>query len=186
MSALNLAHHFLIAMPNMVDPLFARSLIYLCDHGEHGAMGVIVNKPSGVLMAQLFEQLELPLPDIRLAAEPVLFGGPVQTERGFVLHSPIGSWQSSLVVDDELALTTSKDVLVAVSEARGPERMLVSLGYSGWEKGQLEEELAANAWLTVAVDPAVLFALPADARYDAAIALLGFDPALLSGDVGHA
>lgn len=186
MPNLSLANHFLIAMPNMVDPLFARSLVYLCEHGEHGAMGVIVNKPSGVTMAQLFTQIELPLADSTLGSAPVLFGGPVQTERGFVLHRPAGSWQSSLLPTDALALTTSKDVLSAVSVGQGPEQLLVSLGYAGWDAGQLEQEIADNAWLTVEADPDILFDVAPEARYGAAIALLGFDPALLSGDVGHA
>ncbi|BAK75303.1 protein of unknown function [Pseudogulbenkiania sp. NH8B] len=186
MEALSLSNQFLIAMPGMTDPLFARSLVYLCEHGEHGAMGIIVNKPSGIAMAQLFDQIDLPLTEEALQGEPVYFGGPVQPERGFVLHMPVGNWQTSLLVTDELALTTSKDVLVAVSENKGPDTMMVSLGYSGWSSGQLEEEIRNNGWLTVSADPHIIFALPAEERYDAAMALLGFDPTLLSTDCGHA
>ncbi|KJV29265.1 hypothetical protein VI06_10750 [Aquitalea magnusonii] len=186
MEPLSLTDHFLIAMPNMADPLFARSLVYLCEHGDHGAMGLIVNKPSGIAMAQLFDQIDLPLEIDPLRGESVFFGGPVQPDRGFVLHAPAGHWQSSLVVKDDLALTTSKDVLIAVSEGRGPQRMLLTLGYAGWSAGQLEQEISDNSWLTVKADPDILFDLPAESRYDAAMALLGFDPSLLSGDVGHA
>ncbi|MXR35419.1 YqgE/AlgH family protein [Craterilacuibacter sinensis] len=186
MSDLTLSHHFLIAMPNMADPLFAKSLVYLCDHGEHGAMGMIINKPSGISMGKLFSQIELTLDSGALADAPVLFGGPVQPERGFVLHEPLGDWQSSLHISETLALTTSRDVLQAVSEGTGPLRLTMSLGYAGWEAGQLEQEIAQNAWLTVAADSKIIFDLPPEARYAAAIALLGFDPALLSGDVGHA
>lgn len=186
MESLSLSDHFLIAMPNMADPLFARALVYLCEHGEHGAMGLIINKPSGIAMAQLFDQIDLPLTHETLTGSSVYFGGPVQPDRGFVLHSPVCNWQSSLLVTDHLALTTSKDVLIAVSENQGPERMLITLGYAGWSSGQLEEEIASNAWLTVPSDPHIIFDMPAEQRYDAAMALLGFDPSLLSGEIGHA
>ncbi|GGY08566.1 YqgE/AlgH family protein [Paludibacterium paludis] len=186
MESLTLSNQFLIAMPNMADPLFARALVYLCEHGEHGAMGLIVNKPSGVALAQLFDQIDLPLDKSATGSRPVYFGGPVQPDRGFVLHTPVGDWQSSLTVSDDMALTTSKDILLAVSEDKGPERFLVTLGYSGWQSGQLEQEIAANAWLTVATDPSIIFEVPPEERYDKAMALLGFDPSLLSGDIGHA
>jgi putative transcriptional regulator len=186
MKPLSLANQFLIAMPNMADPIFARALVYLCEHGEHGAMGLIINKPSGIALAQLFDQIDLPLQNSAMAAAPVLFGGPVQPDRGFVLHSPVNDWQSSLTITDELMLTTSKDVLAAVSEGTGPERVLVTLGYAGWSAGQLEAEITSNAWLTAPCDQHILFDVPPEERFDAAIALLGFDPSLLSGDVGHA
>jgi len=186
MEALSLANQFLIAMPNMADPLFARALVYLCEHGEQGAMGLIINKPSGIAMAQLFDQIDLPLKTHAHSASAVYFGGPVQPDRGFVLHAPIGSWQSSLQVTTDIALTTSKDVLIAVSEDQGPERILVTLGYAGWSSGQLEQEIASNGWLTVASNPEIIFSLPAEQRYDAAMALLGFDPSLLSAEIGHA
>lgn len=186
MESLSLSNQFLIAMPNMADPLFARALVYLCEHGEHGAMGLIVNKPSGVALAQLFDQIDLALDKSETGSHPVYFGGPVQPDRGFVLHSPTGNWQSSLQITDQIALTTSKDILVAVSEDKGPEQFIVTLGYSGWQSGQLESEIAANGWLTVDADPAIIFARPPEERYDCAMALLGFDPSLLSGDIGHA
>lgn len=186
MTPLSLANQFLIAMPNMADPMFARALVYVCEHGEQGAMGLIINKPSGIALAQLFDQIDLPLEPGPLAASTVLFGGPVQPDRGFVLHSPIDQWQSSLQVTDQIMLTTSKDILIAVSEQRGPERMLITLGYAGWSSGQLEDEIANNAWLTVDSEPEIIFSRPAEERYEAAMTLLGFDPSLLSGDVGHA
>ncbi|ATP30153.1 YqgE/AlgH family protein [Chromobacterium violaceum] len=186
MESLSLSHHFLIAMPGMGDPLFAKSLVYLCEHGEHGAMGLIINKPSGIAMAQLFDQIDLPLDDEDTRTGLVYFGGPVQPDRGFVLHQPAGNWQSSLMVTDDIALTTSKDVLVAVSEGKKPEQLLISLGYAGWSAGQLEKEIADNGWLTVPAEPSIVFDLPYEERYDAAMALLGFDPSLLSSDVGHA
>jgi putative transcriptional regulator len=186
MESLSFANQFLIAMPNMADPLFARALVYVCEHGEHGAMGLIVNKPSGIVMAQLFDQIDLPLKNPEHAGTSVFFGGPVQPDRGFVLHMPLCEWQSSLKVTDDIGLTTSKDVLIAVAENRGPEHMLITLGYAGWGAGQLEEEIASNGWLTVQSDPDIIFSVPAEARYDAAMALLGFDPSLLSGEIGHA
>ena len=186
METLSLAHHFLIAMPGMTDPLFAKSVIYICEHGEQGAMGVILNKPSGIVLTQLLEQIDLPHDRDELNDTPVFFGGPVQPDRGFVLHQPIGNWQSTLTVTDDTALTTSKDILKAVSEGTGPDRMVISLGYSGWEKGQLEEEIAANQWLTVAAADWVMFDTPSELRFDSAIKLLGFDPALLSSVAGHA
>ena len=186
MDTLTLAHHFLIAMPGMTDPLFTKSIVYVCEHGEQGTMGMIINKPSGIVLAQLLEQIDLPLGNEHANTVPVLFGGPVQPDRGFVLHRPIGNWQSTLTVTDDVALTTSKDILKAVSEAQGPQQLLVSLGYAGWEKGQLEEEIAANQWLTVAAEESVMFDTACEARYDSAIKLLGFDPALLCAEAGHA
>jgi putative transcriptional regulator len=185
MEPLSLTDHFLIAMPNMADPLFARSLVYLCEHGDHGAMGLIVNKPSGIAMAQLFDQIDLPLEIDPCVASRCSLAAR-KPDRGFVLHAPAGHWQSSLVVRTIWRLTTSKDVLIAVSEGRGPARMLITLGYAGWSAGQLEQEISDNSWLTVKANPDILFDLPAESRYDAAMALLGFDPSLLSGDVGHA
>ena len=186
MDTFSFSNHFLLAMPNMADPLFAGSLVYVCEHGEHGAMGIIINKPSGIALAQLLEQVTLPVPDNELGELPVHFGGPVQPDRGFVLHTPVGSWQSSLLVTDDIALTTSKDVLSAVSVGEEPRRLLVSLGYSGWSAGQLEEEIGQNAWLTVPASAHILFDMSPAERYHAAMSLLGINPNLLSADVGHA
>ena len=185
-ATVNLTHHFLIAMPNMADPNFAHTLTYVCEHNPDGALGLVVNRPIEMTLSSLFEQIEVPLPDTALRATPVLFGGPVQVDRGFVLHRPLGNWQSTLAISDELGLTTSKDILEAVGRGEGPSNLIVSLGYAGWSAGQLEQELAANAWLTVAADTGVLFELPPEDRLPAAMRLMGVDLSQLSEDVWHA
>ena len=186
MKSVDLTHHFLIAMPNMADPNFSRSLTYICEHNEQGALGVVVNRPIDMTLASLFEQIDIPLHDKTLAHLPVYFGGPVQVDRGFVLHRPPGAWQSTLSVNQDVGLTTSRDILQAVGEGHGPPQILVSLGYAGWAPGQLEQELSHNAWLTVEASTEVIFALPPEQRFGAAMELLGVDPARLSDDVGHA
>jgi putative transcriptional regulator len=182
----NFTHHFLIAMPAMADPHFSNTLTYVCEHNEDGALGIVVNKPTDMTLSSLFEQIDVPLDDAELRKRPVHFGGPVQVDRGFVLHRPLGNWQSTLAVDDEVGLTTSKDVLEAVARGEGPKDVLVSLGYAGWSAGQLEQEIAQNAWLTVAADPGVLFEMPVEEKLPAAMRLLGIDFSRLSDDVGHA
>jgi putative transcriptional regulator len=186
MDVVNLTHHFLIAMPGMADPNFARSLTYICEHNDQGALGVVVNRPTDMTLATLFEQIDLPLDSPAMAGQPVYFGGPVQVDRGFVLHRPVGGWQSTLAVRDDVGLTTSRDILQAVADGAGPDRLLVSLGYAGWSAGQLEDEIRQNAWLTVAAAPEVIFELPASERLGAAMRLLGVDPAMLSEEAGHA
>lgn len=186
MQSVNLTHHFLIAMPNMADPNFARSLTYICEHNEQGALGLVVNRPIEMTMSTLFEQVDIALDDRRWADLPVYFGGPVQVDRGFVLHRPAGAWQSTLTVRDDVALTTSKDILEAVGKGQGPEHIFVSLGYAGWAAGQLEQELGQNAWLTVAADLDVVFNTPPEQRFQAAVDLLGIDLARLSDHAGHA
>lgn len=186
MSNLDLSHHFLIAMPGMTDPSFAKSLTYVCEHNDQGALGVVVNRPITLTMSELFAQINLPLQQEELAEVPILYGGPVQTDRGFVLHAPAGQWHSTLVVRDNVALTTSKDILEAVGLGKGPDNILVTLGYAGWSQGQLESELAQNAWLSVPATEHILFDLPADEKLPAAMALLGVDYAMLSGESGHA
>lgn len=182
----NLTHHFLIAMPAMVDPNFARTLTYICEHNEQGALGIVINRPLDMTVEALFERIDIPLEARRFAALPVMFGGPVQTDRGFVLHRPVGNWQATLPVKDELGLTSSRDILQSVGSAGEPREFIVSLGYAGWAAGQLEHELAQNAWLTVAADTQILFALPPEERLPAAMQLLGFDLANLSDVAGHA
>jgi putative transcriptional regulator len=186
MEAINLSRHFLIAMPAMADPIFSRAVVYLCDHNDQGAMGIIVNRPLGMDMKGLFAQIDVELNRHNVASQAVYFGGPVQTDRGFVLHQPLGNWQSTMSVEDEMGLTTSKDILLAVGRGEGPDRLFVTLGYAGWEAGQLEVELAQNAWLTVEADPEVVFAQPSEQRYDLALKLLGVDIAMLSDTAGHA
>lgn len=186
MSQFDLSHHFLIAMPAMTDPVFAKTLTYICEHNEQGALGIVVNRPISMTLGQLFEQINVPLKSEELKQLPVHFGGPVQTERGFVLHEPTGSWQSTLNIKDRVGMTTSKDILEAVGLGNGPKNILVTLGYAGWAQGQLEHELSENAWLSVPASEQILFELPAEERLPAAMALLGVDYATLSGESGHA
>lgn len=188
-SGLNLANHFLIAMPSMDDPVFGGTVVYVCEHNDKGVLGVIVNKPTDMTMETLFDRIDLKLADNideEVVNEAILFGGPVQDDRGFVLHTPGDRYSSSLTVTPEIAFTTSIDVLEAVAAGKGPARMLVSIGYAGWSPGQLEEELARNGWLTVGADAHVLFDLPVEERYTAAIKLLGIDPLMLASEAGHA
>ncbi len=186
MSSINLTNHFLIAMPNMVDPYFARTLTYLCEHNDQGALGLVVNRPIDLTLKALFERLSLGLEQRELADAPVYFGGPVQTDRGFVLHAPPGDWQSTLRVREAIGLTTSKDILEAVGRGEGPQRMIVTLGYAGWSPGQLEHEISQNAWLTVEARDGIIFDLPSEERLPAAMELLGLDFARLSEEAGHA
>ena len=186
MSSVNLTNHFLIAMPSMADPYFSKTLTYICEHNDQGALGLVVNRPIDMTLQALFERLSLTLRDGEVADAPIYFGGPVQTDRGFVLHEPAGSWQSTLRVRDVIGLTTSKDILEAVGRGEGPRRMLVTLGYAGWSPGQLEHELSKNAWLTVEARDDIIFEMPAEERLPAAMELLGIDYARLQDEAGHA
>ena len=186
MENVNLTGHFLIAMPSMTDPHFAKSLTFICEHNEQGALGVVVNRPIDMTLQNLFEQLGIEQIEHSLDSLPVHFGGPVQTDRGFVLHEPLGQWQSTLPVNGHVGLTTSKDILEAVGRGNGPRHLLVTLGYAGWAPGQLEHELKQNAWLTVAAQTRILFGMPFEDRLAAAMELLGVDFAKLSDAAGHA
>ena len=186
MSQVNLTDHFLIAMPNMADPYFSRTLTYTCEHNDQGALGVVVNRPIDMTLGALFERLSLTLSSEDLSTISVYFGGPVQTDRGFVLHQPIGERQSTLSVQGRVGLTTSKDILESLGHGAGPDKVLVTLGYSGWAPGQLENEIKQNAWLTVAAKDAIIFDLPVEQRLPAAMGLLGIDFASLSDEAGHA
>lgn len=182
----NLTHHFLIAMPAMADPNFARTLTYVAEHNDQGALGVIVNRPIDMTLAKLYERVELPLEVKHFEAQPVYFGGPVQTDRGFVLHNPVGDWHSTLKVNENIGLTSSRDVLQSMGSQGTPARVIVTLGYAGWSAGQLEQELIDNAWLTVPADLDILFELPPEERLAAAMQKLGVDPTNLSEVAGHA
>jgi putative transcriptional regulator len=186
MKRLDLTDHFLIAMPAMEDPYFSKSLIYIAEHNDQGALGIIVNRPINMTLATLFEKIEVPFASPELANLPVFFGGPVQTDRGFVLHRPVGAWQSTLAVNQNVGLTSSRDVLQAVARDGQPSEIMVSLGYSGWGAGQLENELAQNAWLTVPAEPFILFELPYEERLASAMEMLGIDFINLAGQAGHA
>jgi putative transcriptional regulator len=189
----NFTNQFLIAMPGMGDGTFAGTVVYLCEHTEQGALGLVINKPIDITLKNLFEKVELPLDREDLAEAPVYFGGPVQTERGFVLHEPTGGdasdsapYSSSLKIPGGLEMTTSKDVLEALSNGAGPKKVLITLGYSGWGAGQLEEEMGRNGWINVGAEPGIIFDTPAEQRYDRALSLLGIDARMLSQEAGHA
>ena len=191
LSPINLTHHFLIAMPGLADEPFARSVIYMCEHSERGALGLVINKPSDITVKGLFDKVELPLRRDDLTLNPVFQGGPVQTERGFVLHESMmpgneSVYASTLSIPGGLEMTTSKDVLEALSTGAGPRRIFVSLGYSAWGEGQLESELLDNSWLTVEADLAVIFDTPVQERYDKALLLLGLQSWMVSPVAGHA
>ncbi len=190
-STLSLANHFLIAMPSMADSRFSDTVVYLLEHTPERAMGVVINRPTDLTLEKLFERVDMKLEIAVLGAQPVCYGGPMATDRGFVLHDQSDvEYGSTLTArgDDGggLSLTTSKDVLEAMAEGRGPKHVMVALGYAGWDAGQLESEIALNAWLTVPADPSVVFDVPHAHRRTSAIHLLGFDPVMLSGEAGHA
>jgi len=191
-SADHLANQFLIAMPGMVDPNFAGSVIYLFEHTERGAMGLVINRPTELDMGALFEKIEVKLEAEPLADQPVYFGGPVQIERGFVLHEPTAevTYNSSLAVPGGLTMTTSKDVLESVAAGSGPSKFLMTLGYAGWSAGQLEKEIILNGWINVPLSQKqmieIIFNTPSSQRYERTMSLLGFDSSHLSGEAGHA
>ncbi len=185
--ASNLSNQFLIAMPGMIDSSFAGSVIYVCEHSARGALGLVINRPTDIALKDLFERLELPLAQPDLAGRTVYYGGPVQTERGFVLHDPTDrAYASTLQVAGGLQMTTSKDVLEHISAADGPKRFFVALGYSGWSAGQLEDEISRNGWLTVEADSDIVFEVAAEQRFDAAMSLMGISAMSLSNTAGHA
>lgn len=181
-----LSNQLLIAMPALRDPNFARGVAFLCQHGEDGAMGLMINRLSEYRLGDVLAQMNLQseLPDVIDA--PVLIGGPVQPERGFVLHSPPGDWESSFRISDELSVTTSRDILIAIAAGNGPSRAVVALGYSGWSPGQLEQELCDNHWLTAPAAERVLFETPLEDRWEAAAALVGVNMIQLASYAGHA
>lgn len=183
----NFTHQCLIAMPAMADPRFAHSLTYIIKHDDDGAVGLVVNKPLELPLTQLLSEISTPLTvPLRHPEQKVLFGGPVNTQMGFVLHRDQGRWSSTLSISDGIYVTSSRDILDAIAQGQGPEDYLVVLGYAGWEAGQLEQEMADNAWLNCPADAELLFELPLEARWQAGIQRLGIDPAFLSAEAGHA
>ena len=194
-ASVNLTNHFLIAMPGLEDAIFSKSVVFVCEHSPRGALGLVINKPADIGMEALFGKVDLPLKRADLVANPVFQGGPVQTERGFVLHETVrvegqdphqSLYASTMAIPGGLEMTTSKDVLEALSTGSGPQRVLVSLGYSAWGEGQLETELGENSWLTVDADVGIIFDTPVEQRYDKALALLGLQAWMLSTQAGHA
>ncbi len=187
MSESSLKNQFLIAMPGLEDPHFSRTVTYICDHGEHGAMGIVVNRPSDLHLADVLDHMGIDNHNPWANDQIVYLGGPVQEERGFVLHRPReGGWKSSIPVTDDIGITTSRDILEAMAEGKGPTQAVVALGYAGWSAGQLEAEMQQNAWLSGPAEVGVLFDLPPEQRWAAAARLLGVDMSLMSTDAGHA
>lgn len=186
MQHFNLTDHFLIAMPQMDDPNFVRSVTYICAHNEDGAMGIVINRPLDMALGEVLMQMELSADSPAIAALPVYLGGPVHTDRGFVLHRPVQSWNSTIAVTAEVAVSTSRDILEAIAHGQGPGDVLVALGYAGWGAGQLENEIAQNAWLSGPASLDIVFKTPAELRWQSAAALLGIDLVSISHDVGHA
>lgn len=182
---LSLINHFLIAMPNLGDPHFSRTVTLICEHSDQGAMGIIINRPMDLNLRDVLTQMNIDPRDLQFDM-PVHLGGPVNNNQGFVLHEPLGHWQSTLPINVTLGVSTSRDILEAVAQNRGPDRYLLALGYAGWSPGQLEREIADNAWLSGPADNKILFNTPALERWSAAAGLLGVDLTTLSGETGHA
>lgn len=181
-----LANQLLVAMPSLADTNFSHSVTLICEHSERGALGIVLNKPLGMKLGEVFSQMKLEASDIRIDEQPVLRGGPVHSDRGFILHRPGGSWDSSHRVSDQVQVTTSRDVLVAMAQGNGPMDAFIALGYAAWEAGQLERELSDNAWLTVPMDTRIVYELPFEQRWAAAWQLLGVDTRHVSLVAGHA
>ena len=181
-----LNNHFLIAMPALDDPNFFHSVTYICEHNEQGAMGIVINQPLDIALSDVLAHMSIDISDGDMTMTPVYLGGPVQPERGFVLHEPLGDWDSMLEITDSVGITTSRDILQAINDGNGPGRSLVALGYAGWGAGQLEQELVENTWLTCPAETAIIFDTPFENRWTAAAASLGIDINTLSDNCGHA
>ncbi len=185
-SGMNLTNHFLIAMPGLEDANFFHTVTYICEHNEQGAMGIVINRPTDLQLNDILDQLEIPPSESPKAEQTIYIGGPVQTDRGFVLHSADSAWDSTMQITGNISVTTSLDILEAIAEGDGPEQTLIALGYAGWGEGQLEEELTVNTWLNGPADRQIIFNTQPEQRWQAAATLLGVDLNLLSGDAGHA
>jgi len=182
----SLANHFLIAMPSLADENFARSVTLICEHSNEGAMGIVINRLTDLHLGDIFEQLGIEQAKASHAQSAVYLGGPVQNNRGFVLHEPLGNWESTLPVTDKFGVSTSRDILEAIAENRGPERFVVALGYAGWGAGQLEREISENSWLSGPASREIVFDMPVEQRWKAAAQLVGVDLTTISGEAGHA
>lgn len=186
MSSLSLSHQFLIAMPSLADPNFQRTVTYICEHNDQGAMGIVINRPLNLTLGEVFEHMRIPSDKPEIARHTVFMGGPVQTERGFVLHQPAGRWDNTLRLTESMGLATSKEILEAIARGDGPDDIFVALGYAGWGAGQLEQEMAANAWLSGPADSDIIFQVPWNQRWEAAAAAMGVDLHQISNQIGHA
>jgi putative transcriptional regulator len=182
----SLTNHLLVAMPGLDDPHFAQTVTLVCEHGDRGALGIVLNKPLSMRLSEVLAQMKLPPHTHAIGEQIVLRGGPVHQDRGFVLHRPGGSWESTHRISDSIQVTTSRDVLAAMARGEGPDNAFIALGYAQWEAGQLERELKENSWLTLPVSDAVLFDLPYEDRWSAAWRSLGVDVASVSPRAGHA
>jgi putative transcriptional regulator len=182
----NLTGHFLIAMPSLNDTFFNQAVTYICEHDETGSFGIIINQQTDITLKQIVQEMKIEADDDYNEKQSVFIGGPVDQGRGFILHRPAGNWQSSLKVNDHVALTTSKDILQAIVNNEGPEDSIVALGYAGWAAGQLENEMANNTWLSCPADEQIIFNTPVEERWKAAAKLIGIDLSLLSNETGHA
>lgn len=187
MSSFDLTNHFLIAMPSMADPNFSRTVTYVCAHNDDGAIGIVINRPMEIDLGEVFAQMKIEnCGESPPNSQPVYQGGPVHRDRGFVIHCPAADWESTIRVTDELAVSTSRDILEAISNGTGPQDTLVALGYAGWGAGQLEQEMGQNAWLSGPATMNILFHTPPLQRWEGAVAAMGVDLNSLSNDVGHA
>jgi putative transcriptional regulator len=186
---MNLTNNFIIAMPSMADPIFEKSVTFICQHTEQGAMGLTINHPTDITLAQLLSQLEIPLVDESIAHTPIYLGGPVETGHGFILHSndtDLTSWSQTLKINDHISLSSSKDILTAIANGGGPSNYLITLGYAGWIKNQIEHEMQENSWLNVLADEQIIFKTPYEKRWEQAALKLGVDINLISAEIGHA
>lgn len=183
---MDLTHHFLIAMPGLNDPNFHHTVTYICSHTEEGAMGIVINKPLDLMLGEILEQMEITLKDEIARDTPIYDGGPVQSDRGFILHQYDHDWDSSLKVNEQIGIATSMDILDAIAIGKGPENSFIALGYAGWSAGQLEKEMKDNIWLSGPAESHIIFNTPVNQRWNSAANLLGIDIDKLSSDVGHA
>ena len=182
----NLTGHFLIAMPGLNDPNFHQSVTYICEHSKDGAVGIIINHPLNIPLKNAFDQMGIDCKNSQSATMPLYFGGPVQTNRGFVVHRHRQEWRSTLTTSGEIAVTTSQDILQAIALGQGPKDALVALGYAGWDKNELEQEIADNVWISCEANPSILFNTPHEQRWSASASLIGVNMHKLSLEVGHA
>ena len=182
----SLSNHFLIAMPTLEDPNFHHTTTFICEHDADGALGVVINRPLEIQLGEILLHMDIRTDDIELASQAVYMGGPVQSDRGFVLHEPIGEWEATLKVTDSIGITSSRDILTAIAAGEGPDNSIITLGYAGWGAGQLEQELAQNTWLSGPADRNIVFDMPPEQRWLAAAALIGVDLHLISNETGHA
>jgi putative transcriptional regulator len=186
MSSFDLTNHFLIAMPTLEDPNFSKTVTYICAHSDEGAMGIVINRPMEIDLSEVFSQMHIETGEAEPNSQAVYLGGPVHQDRGFIVHNPADDWESSIHVTEELAVSTSRDILEAIGAGTGPKNTLVALGYAGWGAGQLEQEMAHNSWLSGPASLEIIFDVPAEHRWQSAAAAMGVNLGTMSSDVGHA